>query len=70
MNSLRFVNRRCTKATVVKGIQIPEDMTVVVDVLSIHYNPEYWGSVDPNEFYPLRLLLETFLEHTFKNLRI
>ena len=29
---------------------------IVVDVLSLHYNPEYWGEVDPNVFYPERFL--------------
>ena len=50
------MTRRCTKSTQLKGIDIPEDLLVVVDVLSLHYNPEYWGEVDPNVFYPLRLI--------------
>ena len=29
-------------------------LVVAIDVLSIHHNPEYWGSVDPNIFYPPR----------------
>jgi cytochrome P450 len=39
---------------VVKGIQIDEGLVVAVDYYSIHFNPEYWGAADPNEFYPLR----------------
>jgi cytochrome P450 len=48
------MTRRCTKSTQVKGIDIPEDLLIAIDVLSLHYNPEYWGEVDPNVFYPLR----------------
>lgn len=48
------MGRRCTKSTVVKGIDIPEDTVIVVDVMSLHFDPELWGPVHPNEFYPLR----------------
>ncbi|RMZ99029.1 cytochrome P450 3A29-like [Brachionus plicatilis] len=48
------VGRRWTKSTVVKGIDIPEDTVIVVDVMSLHFDPELWGPVDPNEFHPLR----------------
>ena len=48
------MNRRCTKATTIKGIQIPEDLLIQVDVESLHYNPKYWGDVDPHIFYPQR----------------
>lgn len=27
---------------------------VAADVLSLHYDPEYWPGVDPNVFYPAR----------------
>ena len=37
-----------------KGIDIPADTPIAVDVLSIHFDPEIWGPVDPNEFYPTR----------------
>ncbi len=37
-----------------KGINIPKNTLIVVDVLSVHYDPELWGPVDPNVFYPLR----------------
>ena len=59
------MTRRCTKSTQLKGIDIPEDLLVVVDVLSLHYNPEYWGEVDPNVFYPERF---EFLFKTFYNI--
>ena len=29
-------------------------MIFAADVLSLHYNPEYWGPVSPYEFYPQR----------------
>ena len=49
-----MVARRCTKQTTVKGIHIPVDTPIAVDVLSLHFDPELWGPVDPNEFYPQR----------------
>ena len=33
---------------------IPVDQVITIDVLSLHFDPNYWGPVDPNEFYPLR----------------
>lgn len=56
---IRFVNRRCTNSTTIKGIDIPEDTVIAVDVLSMHYNPEYWGEVDPNVFYPSRFKIDS-----------
>ena len=38
----------------IKGIKIPVDMIVAIDVMSINYDSEIWGPIDPNEFYPLR----------------
>nr|UOU03265.1 cytochrome P450 3045C6-3 [Brachionus rubens] len=48
------IARRCTEATCINGIDIPEDVSVVVDVLSLHYDVDLWGPVDPNVFYPER----------------
>nr|UOU03271.1 cytochrome P450 3045C3/4 [Brachionus rubens] len=48
------VARRCTKATTVNGLDIPLDTPISVDVLSIHFDSELWGPVDPNVFYPPR----------------
>ena len=49
------VARRCTNPTTVKGIgNIPLELTIAVDVLSIHYDAEIWGPMDPKEFYPPR----------------
>ena len=39
------------------GIQMPENLAIAVDVLSLHYDPQYWGD-DVNEFNPLRFLPE------------
>lgn len=32
---------------------------IEIDGLSLHYNPEYWGPVDPHVFYPLRFAKES-----------
>lgn len=48
------LNRRCTNATEVKGIKIPEGMVIGVDVMSLHFDQEHWGSIDTNQFDPLR----------------
>ena len=56
-----FVTRRCTKETTIKDLKIPLDLVIAVDVLSLHYDPEYWGDVSPDEFYPLRFEDETKL---------
>jgi hypothetical protein len=50
------VARRCTHSTNIKGIEMPVDMTIAIDVLSIHYDDELWGPTDPNQFYPLRYI--------------
>lgn len=52
------VVRRCTTPTNIMGIDIPVDLEIALDVLSIHYNQDLWGPVDPNCFYPLRLSFE------------
>ena len=31
-----------------------EGLIVTADVLTLHYDKEHWGVVDPNVFYPLR----------------
>jgi len=48
------VARRCTIATNVCGIDIPLDLAIAVDVMSLHMDAEIWGPKDPKEFYPLR----------------
>lgn len=40
--------------TVVNGMNIPKDLAIVIDVLSIHFDNDLWGPVDPNIFYPPR----------------
>nr|UOU03275.1 cytochrome P450 3045B1 [Brachionus rubens] len=52
--SSNTVNRRCMFSTEVNGVKIPAGVSVTVDVLSIHYNHEIWGPVDPEVFYPPR----------------
>lgn len=48
--------RRCRQATRIKGIDIPENLTIAANVLSLHYDSKYWGDIDPNIFYPERLV--------------
>ncbi len=52
------VARRCTQPTTIKGLDIPLDMTIAVDVLSIHFDDGLWGPVDPKTFYPQRFAPE------------
>ena len=49
-----IVGRRCVNETTINGVKLPENLTIVADVLSVHYNPDVWGPHDPNEFYPER----------------
>jgi cytochrome P450 len=48
------INRRCTNPTVVENIKMPLDFTVAVDVLTMHFNQDYWGNIDVHEFRPDR----------------
>ena len=52
------VLRRCTNPTKVKGMDIPLDLEIAVDVMSIHYDPELYGPQDPHEFHPKRFAPE------------
>ena len=33
-------------------------MPIVVDILSLHFDADLWGPVDPNEFYPERFAVK------------
>ena len=48
------ISRKCTNHTTIKGIDIPEETIIAADVMTLHYDPEHWGEVDPNIFYPSR----------------
>ena len=50
---LSVVTRRCTSECSVNGIRIPENLTIAVDVMTLHFDPQHWGE-DANEFNPLR----------------
>ncbi len=50
------INRRCKKETIVKGIHMPEETIVAVDVMSLNFDQEHWGSMDVNKFHPLRFI--------------
>lgn len=50
------MSRKCTNATTVKGLEIPEGLVIACDVLSIHYSEELWGPQDPKKFDPSRHL--------------
>lgn len=38
--------------TKVKNIDMPKNLSITIDVLSLHYDSEYWN--EPNEFNPNR----------------
>ena len=52
------INRRCVNETKINGIDIPKDLIVAVDVLSVHNNSEIWGPLDTSEFHPIRFSKE------------
>ena len=56
------VARRCVNQTNIKGIDIPVDTVISIDVLSLHYDPELWGPEDPNVFCPLRFYKKLMLK--------
>jgi cytochrome P450 len=39
-------------------MDIPLDLEIAVDVMSIHFDPELYGPQDPNEFHPERFAPE------------
>ncbi len=41
-------------STVVNGIDIPKGLTIQVDAVGLHRDPELWGPVDVDLFYPER----------------
>lgn len=49
-----IVGRRCTKPTTINGIDFELDQAVVIDIMSIHLDPEIYGPHDPKLFYPQR----------------
>jgi cytochrome P450 len=53
------INRRCVKQTNINGIDIPKDLIILVDVLSIHNDFDVWGTfMETTEFYPKRFSKE------------
>jgi hypothetical protein len=55
-----MVSRKCMLDNLILDdkYRVPKDMNIVVDVMSIHYDPVWWGPVDPHLFYPERFLSE------------
>ncbi|VDP08173.1 unnamed protein product [Soboliphyme baturini] len=49
------VGRICSKTCEIKGVTIPDGVTVVVDVWSLHRDKEIWGP-DADEFKPERFV--------------
>jgi cytochrome P450 len=47
------ISRRTTEPCELKGIKLPADFNLAIDVKSLHFDPKQWGP-DANEFNPLR----------------
>ena len=57
--ALNFLSRLVFDEGTVEGYHIPKNLEAVyVDTWTIHRNPDYWGPVDPNNFYPERFAPE------------
>ncbi|XP_029651414.2 thromboxane-A synthase [Octopus sinensis] len=52
INCCFSVERQCNKACTIKGVNIPENLTVRIAVDALHYNPKYWP--EPEKFIPER----------------
>jgi len=50
----KAMSRECNTTTNVCGHTIEKGCVIQPDVLSVHYNADLWGPVDPNVFYPER----------------
>jgi hypothetical protein len=48
-------DRYCNKTTVINGVTIPKDTTIVVPIALLHHSPLYWK--DPEKFDPDRYCL-------------
>ena len=54
---INIINRFITQETTLRGYEIPKSLgSILVDVWSIHQDPELWGPVDPSQFHPERFL--------------
>ena len=45
-------DRYCNKTTVINGVTIPKDATIIVPITLLHHSPVYWK--DPEKFDPNR----------------
>ena len=45
-------DRVCSKTTDIKGVTIPQGSVVIVPILLLHYDSQYWE--DPEKFNPDR----------------
>ena len=45
----------------VNGIEIPEGLCIQLDAYSVHRDPELWGPIDPESFYPDRFITVIFI---------
>ncbi|CAI9741129.1 cytochrome P450 3A8 [Octopus vulgaris] len=48
--TLRILDRQCNKACTIKGVNIPENLTVRIAVDALHYDPKYYP--EPEKFIP------------------
>uniref|UniRef100_A0A0L8FX30 Cytochrome P450 n=1 Tax=Octopus bimaculoides TaxID=37653 RepID=A0A0L8FX30_OCTBM len=54
------LDRQCNKACTIKGVGIPEKLTLRIAVDALHYNPKYWP--EPEKFIPERFSKESKLK--------
>ena len=54
--SFHSTDRYCNKTTVINGVTIPKDATIIVPIVLLHHSPLYWK--DPEKFDPDRLVTE------------
>ena len=50
--SSHSTDRYCNKTTVINGVTIPKDATIIVPITLLHHSPLYWK--DPDKFDPDR----------------
>jgi len=60
MCPITTITRRCIAPTVINEIEFSKNMVITIDGLSISYDPELWGPVDPYVFHPERFATDNY----------